>query len=77
MIRSIASVQSSQVVLEAKNSPANARGIRDLRGVEFLGQEDPLGEGMATRSSIIAWRIPRPEVPGRLQSMGSQRVQHN
>ena len=45
MIRSIASVRSSQVVLVAKNSPANARGIRDLRGVEFLGQEDPLGHG--------------------------------
>ena len=38
----------------------------------YLGQEDPLGEGMATHSSILAWRIPWTEEPGRLQSMGSQ-----
>ena len=37
----------------------------------------PLGEGMATRSSILAWRIPWTEEPGGLQSMGSQRVGHN
>ena len=40
--------------------------------VESLGQEDPLEEGMATHSSILAWRIPRTEEPGRLQSMGWQ-----
>ena len=39
-------------------------------------QEDPLEKGMATHSSILAWRIPWTE-PGRLQSMGSQRVGHN
>ena len=39
-----------------------------------LGWEDPLEEGMATHSSILAWRIPWTEEPGRLQSMGSQRV---
>ena len=39
-----------------------------------LGQEDPLEEGMATHSSILARRIPWPEEPGGLQSMGSQRV---
>ena len=39
-----------------------------------LGQEDPLEEGMATHSSILAWRIPWTGEPGRLQSMGSQRV---
>ena len=38
------------------------------------GQEDPLEKTMATRSSILAWRIPWTEEPGRLQSMGSQRV---
>ena len=38
---------------------------------EFLGQEDPLEEGMATHSSILAWRIPQTEEPGGLQSMGS------
>ena len=42
-----------------------------------LGQEDPLEEGMATQSSILAWRIPMTEEPGGLQSMGSQRVRHN
>ena len=42
-----------------------------------LGQEDPLEEGMATHSSILAWRIPWTEEPGVLQSMGSHRVRHN
>ena len=40
--------------------------------VRFLAWEDPLEEGMATYSSILAWKIPRTEEPGRLQSMGSQ-----
>ena len=39
-----------------------------------LGQEDPLEEGMAMHSSILAWRIAWTEEPGRLQSIGSQRV---
>ena len=42
--------------------------------VRSLGREDPLEEGMATHFSILAWRIPWTEKPGRLQSMGSQRV---
>ena len=45
--------------------------------VRFLGWEDPLEKGMATHSSILAWRIPRTEEPGGLQSMGLQRVGHN
>ena len=45
--------------------------------VRFLGQEDPLEEGMATPSSILAWRIPWTEELGGLQSIGSQRVGHN
>ena len=45
--------------------------------VPFLGQKDPLEKGMATCSSILAWRIPWIEEPGGLQSMGSQRVGHN
>ena len=45
--------------------------------VRSLGWEDPLKEEMATHSSILAWRIPWSEEPGRLQSMGSQRVGHN
>ena len=42
----------------------------------FLGQKDPLEEGMATHSSILAWRVPWTEEPGGLQSVGSQRVRH-
>ena len=42
-----------------------------------LSQEGPLEQEMATRSSILAWEIPWTEKPGRLQSMGSQRVGHN
>jgi len=45
--------------------------------VRSLGWEDPLEKGMATHSSILAWRIPWTEEPGRLQSMGSQRVRHD
>ena len=45
--------------------------------VQFMGQEDPLKEEMATHSSILAWKIPWTEEPGRLQSMGSQRVGHD
>ena len=45
--------------------------------VDSLSREDPLKEGMATHSSIFAWRIPQTEEPGELQSMGSQRVGHN
>ena len=56
-----------------KNPPASAGGIR----VQSLGGEDPLEEGMATYSSILAWRIPWTEEPGRLQSIGSQRVGHD
>ena len=42
-----------------------------------LGWEDPLEKGMATHSSILAWRIPWTEEPDRLQSMGSQRVRYD
>ena len=45
--------------------------------VRFLGQEDPLEEGVATHSSILAWRIPWTEEPGGLQSVGLQRVGHD
>ena len=44
--------------------------------VRSLGQEDPLEEGMATHSSILAWKIPWIQEPGRLQSMGLRRVRH-
>ena len=42
--------------------------------VQSLCQEDPLEKGLATHSRILAWRIPRIEEPGGMQSMGSQRV---
>ena len=45
--------------------------------VQSLGQEDPLGEGTATHSSIHAWRIPRTEELGRLRFTGLQRVGHD
>ena len=45
--------------------------------VQFLGGEDPLKKGMATRSSILPWRIPWTEELGRLQSMGLQGVGHD
>ena len=53
-----------------KNPPAKQR-LQET-GILSLGQEDPLEEGMATHSSILAWRIPWTEEPGGLQSMGSQ-----
>ena len=44
--------------------------------VQSVGQEDPLENEMATHSNILAWTIPWTEEPGRLQSLGSQRVGH-
>ena len=55
-----------------KNPPA----IQEVQ-VRSLGQEDPLEDGMATHSNILAWRIPWTEEPGGLQSIGSQRVTHD
>ena len=59
-----------------------AQTIKNLLAMQatqfsFLGWEDSLQKGMATHSSILAWRIPWPEEPGGLQSMGSQRVEHD
>ena len=54
---------------------ANAGDIRDR--VQSLGEKDSLRAGMATRSSILAWRMPWTEEPGGPQSMGSQRVRHD
>ena len=45
--------------------------------VQSLGREDLLEKETATHSSVLAWKIPWTEEPGRLQSMGSQRVRHN
>ena len=63
------------VAQQVKNLPV-MQETQEMQ-VLSLGQEDPLEEEMATHSSILAWRIPRTEEPGRLQSMGSQRVRHD
>jgi len=55
-----------------KNMPANAGDMGWIH--RKIQEEDTLEKGMATHSSILAWRIPCPEEPGRLQSMGAQRV---
>ena len=62
----------SLVAQVVKNLPA----IQETQ-VRSLGQEDPLEKEMATHSSILAWKIPWVEEPGGLQSMGSQRVEHD
>ena len=62
----LASFWASQGVLLGKNQPANAEDINKRPGF-ILCQEDPLEEGMGTHSSILAWRIPWTEKPGRLQ----------
>ena len=67
---------ASLVAQTIKNPPAMPETWVQSLVWESLGW-DPLEEGMATQSSILAWRIPWTEEPGGLQSMGSQRVGHN
>ena len=55
-----------------KNLPANAADASSI-----LGQEDLLEKELATHSNTLAWEIPRTEEPGRLQSMGSQKIRHD
>ena len=64
--------QASLVAQIVKNLPAMQE-----TWVLSLGWEDPLQKGMATHSSILAWRVPWTEEPGRLQSMRSHRVRHD
>ena len=59
------------MVLVVKNPPANARDVQSL------DQENPLEKGMATHSSVLALKISWTEEPGRLQSLGLQRVGHD
>ena len=68
----VASMQPDGAV--AKNPPA-MQEMQEMRATS-LGGEDPLEEGTATHSSVLAQRIPRTEGPGGLQSTGSQRVRH-
>ena len=63
---------ASLVTQTVKNLPS-----RQETQVRSPGWEDPQEEGMATHSSILAWRIPWTEEPGGLQSMGSQRIGHD
>ena len=63
---------TTQVELVVKNLPADAGDTGSISG-----QEDPLEEDTATHSSILVWRITWTEEPGRLQSIGLQRVRHN
>ena len=74
-IRSWHSLHASQVALQVKKPLANARDVRDAGW--SLGLEDPLEEDIATHSNILAWRIPWTEEPGRLWSIGLQRVGHD
>ena len=64
--------QDFPVAQMVKNLPS----VQETR-VHSLGREDPLEKGMASHSSILAWRIPWTEEPGRLQSVGLQRVGHD
>ena len=58
-----------------KNPPVNEGAVGDARLIPWLGISS--GEGMATHSSILAWKIPWSEEFGRLQPVGSQRVRHD
>ena len=65
-------IDSCLVVQMVKNLPA----MQETR-VQSLSQKDPLEKEMTTHPSILAWRIPWTEEPGKLQSMGSQRIRHD
>ena len=71
----------SSAVINFRASPV-AQTVKNLppmweTQVQSLGQEDPQEEEMATHSHILVCKIPRPEEPGRLQPMGSQRIEHD
>ena len=68
-------VWASQVTIVVKNPPAEAGDVRDAGSILGLGRSP--GGGHATHSSILAWRIPWTEEPGGIQSIGSQRIQHD
>ena len=72
MISHSMTIPASLVAQMVKNLPA----MRET-WVRSLGWEDPQEEGMATHSSILAWKIPWMEEPGRLQSMGLLRVRYD
>ena len=69
-------MHASQVGGSVVKDPPEMQESQEAR-VQSLGQEDPLEEGMARHSSILAWRIPWTEHPGGLQSVWSQGVGYN
>ena len=73
---------TSPIMLRYVSSSLVAQTVKRLSTmretqVRYLGREDPLEKEMAAHSSTIAWKITWPEEPGRLQSMGSQRIGRN
>ena len=70
-MRSFITIGASLVAQTVKNLPA----VQETQ-VQSLGQEDPLEKGMATHSSVLAWKIPWTEEPGSLLYTGLQRVRH-
>ena len=75
-------MKTLELSLEGGEASLVAQTVKSLPAVwetqvRSLGQKDPLEKAMATYSSILAWKIPWTEEPGKLQSMGSQRIRHN
>ena len=66
---------ASQVALVVKTLPTSVGGVRDVGSIPGSGRS--FGEGMATHSRILAWRIPWIEETGRLHCLGSHRVGHD
>ena len=71
-VHGVAELDTTEATQQQQQQPA----VREIQ-VLSLGWEDPLEKEMATHSSTLAWRIPWTEEPGGLQSMGSQRVDHD
>ena len=70
------------LLTKVSHKASQSEGVKSLPAmqetrVRSLGQEDPLEKGMDTHSSMLAWRVPWTEEPGRLQSMGLQRIGHD
>ena len=75
-------MKTLELSLEGGEASLVAQTVKSLPAVwetqvRSLGQKDPVEKAMATYSSILAWKIPWTEEPGKLQSMGSQRIRHN
>ena len=75
-------VQQNDLVIYLYGTSLVAQMVKNLptmqeTQVRSLDQEESLEKGLATHSSVLAWKIPWTEEPGRLQSMGSQRVGHD